>query len=181
MFLQYLFCLIPVGFGVVFVFDRDLSLILVPVGYFIGTSGLAFCSHPQNFCNLCLRGILSLLVLLGAVGASFFLLGPVLIEGLARISGFSGADEGMIIVSVASFFFGLWGLACIVAVNIVLVGRSMRAGAAAFVLWVIAAIMTAFWPLLAALLSGTAFSGLLVWHLRVFQSCSQADIPSRTP
>lgn len=168
MFLPYLFCLIPVGFGAVCVFDRNLSLILVPVGYFIGASGLAFCFHPQNFCNLCLRGILSFLVLLGAVAASFFLLGPVLVEGLSRISGFSGADEGVIIVLVASFFFGLWGLACILAANIVLVDRSMRAGITAFVICVIAIILTAIWPLLAAILSGTVFSALLVWNLRVF-------------
>jgi len=94
MFLQYLFCLIPTGFGVVFAFDRNLSLILVPVGYFIGASGLAFCFHQQNFCNQCLRGILSLLVLLGVVGASFFILGPVLIDGLSRISGFPMRMKG---------------------------------------------------------------------------------------
>lgn len=177
----YLLCLIPVGFGSVFVFDKNLSLLLVPVGYFIGASGLAFCFHPQNFYPRCLRGILTLLALLGVIGASFYLFGPVLVDGLSRVAGFSGADEGMIIVSVAGVFFGLWGLVCIVAANIVLAGRSMRAGGAAFVICVIAIILTAIWPLLAALLNGTGFSGLLAWNLRVFQSCSQADIPSRTP
>lgn len=166
--LPYLFCLIPVGLGLVFVFDRKLSLILIPVGYFIGVLGLALCFHPQNFAKRCLRGILSLLVLLGAVAASFFLLGPVLVDGLSRMSGFSGTDEGRIIVLVASFFLGLWGLACIIAANIVLVGRSMRVGATVFVLCVIAAIMIAFWPLLATILSGIVFSVLLAWNLRVF-------------
>ena len=109
-----------------------------------------------------------MLVLLGVVGASFFILGPVLIDGLSRISGFSDADEGMIIVSVASVFFGLWGLACILAANNVLVDRSMRAGMTAFVICVIAIILTAIWPLLAAILSGIVFSVLLAWNLRVF-------------
>jgi membrane protein CcdC involved in cytochrome C biogenesis len=44
----------------------------------------------------------------------------------------------------------------------------MRAGMTAFVICVIAIILTAIWPLLAAILSGTVFSALLVWHLRVF-------------
>jgi len=74
----------------------------------------------------------------------------------------------MIIVSVACVFFGLWGLACILAANNVLVDRSMRAGMTAFVICVIAIILTAIWPLLAAILSGIVFSVLLAWNLRVF-------------
>ncbi|AXO16394.1 hypothetical protein [Thalassospira indica] len=179
--LPYLLCLTPIAFAGIFVFDRNLPLLLVPVGYFISASGLALWLHRQSFYCRCLWGILTLLALLGAVGTSFYLLGPVLVEGLAGIAGFSGADEGLIIVAVASFFLGLWGLASIVAANIILAGRSMRAGAAAFVLCVIAAIMSAFWPLLAALLHGIAFAGLFVSSSDAFESSSQADIPSRTP
>ncbi|SOC31300.1 hypothetical protein SAMN05428964_1156 [Thalassospira xiamenensis] len=50
--LPYLFCLTPIAFAGIFVFDRNLSLLLVPVGYFVGASGrICFvfdCGHHHS-------------------------------------------------------------------------------------------------------------------------------------